>query len=291
MSLIKNIEIDTLRLRNLQVRDAKNNPVSSGFQLYALGDGTTSWSPGVNAIQFGHLSTSVNTLNSTISYFGSTIVSSVETVISSVAANVYSTIYSISSLVALLQTYEINTAYTDAKVALYSTQVAANNLTIFQTITSSQTLINNTNQNVANIATRLFTEIYSVSTSISTTNDRISKNSTSITSTLFGPFSTYVTSTFLVYSSIQGVNFVTLEKLIQANIAFTQSTFTNITSSQNKFVISLNSINSSQTAELNALSTQVIIGLSTVYQSSIIYTNSAVSTLYISTNTLVQNSR
>jgi hypothetical protein len=215
----------------------------------------------------------------------------VETVISTVAANIYSTIYTISSLVTLLQTYEINTAYTDAKVALYSTQVAANNLTIFQTITASQTLNNITNQNIANIATQLFTEIYSVSTAVITTNDRVSKNSTFVTSTLFGPFSTFVTSTFLVYSSIQGINFVTLEKLIEANIAFTESTFTNITSSQNKFVITLNSTNVSQTAALNALSTQVIIGMSTTYQSSIIYTDSEISTLYISTTTLIQNSR
>lgn len=291
MSLIKNIEIDTLRLRNLQVRDAKNNPVSSGFQLYALGDGTTSWSPGVNAQQFIYLSSSVNNLNSTINYFGSTVVSTVEIVISTVAANIYSTIYTLSSLVTLLQTYEINTAYTDAKVALYSTQVAANNLTIFQTIVSSQILYTQTNQNIANIATQLFTEIYNVSTAVSSTNGRISKTSTIVTSTLFGGLSTFVTSTFIGYSSIQGANFVTLEKLIEANIAFTESTFTNITSSQNKFVVSLSSISLSQTAALNALSTQVIIGLSTVYQSSIIYTNSAISTLYMSTTTLVQNSR
>lgn len=291
MSLIKNIEIDTLRLRNLQVRDAKNNPVSSGFQLYALGDGTTTWSPGVNAQQFIYLSSSVNNINSTITHFGSTVVSSVELVISTVAANIYSTIYTLSSLVTLLQTYEINTAYTDAKVALYSTQAAANNLTIFQTITSSQTLYNLTIQNTATIATQLFTEIQNVSTAVSTTNGRISKTSTVVTSTLFGSLSTFVTSTFTVYSSIQGANFVTLEKLIEANIAYTESTFTNITSSQNKFVVSLSTINVSQTAALNALSTQVITDMSTVYQSSIIYTNSAISTLYISTTTLVQNSR
>ena len=123
MSLIKNIEIDTLKLRALQVRDTLNNPISSGFQLFALGDGTTYWSAGITTQQFVNLSTSLEQNQSTLDNIESTITSTLDNALSTLTTEVFSSINSISTFVGMVQDYSINTVYTDAAIGQLSSNI------------------------------------------------------------------------------------------------------------------------------------------------------------------------
>jgi hypothetical protein len=283
MSLIKNIEIDTLKLRNLQVRDNQNNPISTGFHIYANGDGTTYWSTGVNAQEFINLSTNVDNVNSTLVKFQSSATSTIRNITSSLAAEVFSSIYSLSSFIQNLQTYSINTAYTDAALAQYSTGVEQKLTTTYQTIDSSELLYNLAIDNTAQVASQIYNDINTTNNTIVSTNAIIAKNSTITTSTLFGNLSTYTTSTFSGIFVIESTNFGVLSALILANVAFTENSLEEISTSQGKVVSSITNVPFQLASTIGVTSTMVSQGMSTTYVSSMIYTNSAISTLYIST--------
>jgi len=291
MSLIKNLEIDTLKLRNLQVRDSQNNPVSSGFHIYANGDGTTYWSSGVNAQQFIDLSTSVDDVESTLVNFQSSATSTIINITSTLAAEVFSSIYSLSSFIKNLQTYSINTAYTDAAIAQYSTGVEQQLTTVYQTIESSVTLFNLGLQNTQQTAAAIYHDLNITNSTIISTNAIIAKNSTITTSTLFGGLSTYTTSTFNGVFIVESTNFGVLGGLILANVAYTENSLNEISTSQGQVVSSIANVPLQLTSTIIVTSTMISKGMSTSYISSVNYTNSAISTLYQSTCVIVSTTR
>lgn len=291
MSLIKNLEIDTLKLRNLQVRDSQNNPVSTGFHIYANGDGTTYWSSGVNAQQFIDLSTTVEDVESTLVNFQSSATSTIRNITSSLAAEVFSSIYSLSSFIKNLQTYSINTAYTDAAIAQYSTGVEQQLTTVYQTIESSVTLFNLGLQNTEDTADAIYIDINQINSTIVSTNAIIAKNSTITTSTLFGGLSTYTASTFFGVFINESTNFGVLGGLILANVAFTENALNDISTSQGQVVSSIANVPLQLTSTIIVTSTMIVQGMSTSYISSVNYTNRAISTLYQSTITIVSTTR
>ena len=291
MSLIKNLEIDTLRLRNLQVRDSQNNPILSGFHIYATGDGTTYWSTGVNAHQFIDLSTTVTKIDSTLTNYNSTITSTIIVIASSIAATFYSTIYSLSSFINILTTYSINTAYTDAALSQYSSYVGHDLITHYQTIQSSLTLYRMSYDTIMSSYNVIYVDIHKLSSSIYSTNLLIASNSTITTSTIFGKLSSYTVSTCNGYSTINGLQYTTLEKLIEANIAYTQSTFNIIASSQVALLSTIIYVDTTQLSSFYTTSTLISKTVSSCYQSSVIYTNVSISTLYISTTNQIAITR
>lgn len=284
MSLIKNIEIDTLKLRNLVVKDNLNNPVLSSFQLFAAGDGNTYWSTGVDAQQFIDLSTQVNGVNSTLQNFESTASSTIRNITSSLEAEVFSSIYSLSSFIKNLETYSINTTYTDAAIAQYSTGLQSTLTTKYQTIASSLTLFSLGLQNTSTTAAQIGMQIAATNASIQSTNALVARNSTITRSTLFNNQSTYTTSTFNGVFQLESTNFGTLNTLILANVAYTNNSLNNISTSEGQVLSSIANIPVLLTSTIVAASTLVSFGLSTSYVSSVNYTNSKISTLYISTN-------
>ena len=284
MSLIKNIEIDTLRLRNLVVKDNQNNPVLSSFHLYAAGDGTTFWSTGVDAQEFIDLSTQVNGVNSTLQNFESTVTSTIRIITSSLEAQVFSSIYSLSSFLVNLQTYSINTTYTDAALAQYSTGVETTLTTRYQTIASSLTLFSLGLQNTSTTASQIGLQIAATNANIVVTNALVATNSTITRSTLFNKLSTYTTSTFTGVFNMESTNFGTLNTLILANVAYTNNSLNNISTSEGQVVSSITNIPILLTSTIVAASTFAYFGLSTSYMSSVNYTNAAINKLYVSTN-------
>lgn len=284
MSLIKNIEIDTLKLRNLVVKDNQNNPVLSSFHLYAAGDGTTFWSTGVDAQQFINLSTKVNNVNSTLQNFESTATSTIRNITSSLEADVFSSIYSLSSFIVNLQTYSINTTYTDAAIAQYSTGVETTLTTRYQTIASSLTLFTLGLQNTSTSVSQIGVQIAATNASVVATNALIARNSTITRSTLFNNQSTYTTSTFTGLFQLESTNFGTLNTLILANVAYTTNSLNNISTSEGQVLSSISNVPVLLTSTIVAASTLAFFGLSTSYVSSVNYTNAAINTLYISTN-------
>lgn len=284
MSLIKNIEIDTLKLRNLVVKDNQNNPVLSSFHLYAAGDGTTFWSTGVDAQQFINLSTKVNNVNSTLQNFESTATSTIRNITSSLEADVFSSIYSLSSFIVNLQTYSINTTYTDAAIAQYSTGVETTLTTRYQTIASSLTLFTLGLQNTSTSVSQIGVQIAATNASVVATNALIARNSTITRSTLFNNQSTYTTSTFTGLFQLESTNFGTLNTLILANVAYTTNSLNNISTSEGQVLSSISNVPLLLTSTIVAASTLAFFGLSTSYVSSVNYTNAAINKLYISTN-------
>lgn len=284
MSLIKNIEIDTLKLRNLVVKDNQNNPVLSSFHLYAAGDGTTFWSTGVDAQQFINLSTKVNNVNSTLQNFESSATSTIRNITSSLEADVFSSIYSLSSFIVNLQTYSINTTYTDAAIAQYSTGVETTLTTRYQTIASSLTLFTLGLQNTSTSVSQIGVQIAATNASVVATNALIARNSTITRSTLFNNQSTYTTSTFTGLFQLESTNFGTLNTLILANVAYTTNSLNNISTSEGQVLSSISNVPLLLTSTIVAASTLAFFGLSTSYVSSVNYTNAAINKLYISTN-------
>ena len=61
MATLKTLEIDTVKIRSLQVAAKDNIYIPSNYELYSKGDGTTYWSTGVTGAQFLNLSTTVST--------------------------------------------------------------------------------------------------------------------------------------------------------------------------------------------------------------------------------------
>lgn len=287
MSLIKNIEIDTLKLRNLITRDSQNNPVLSSFQLYAAGDGTTFWSTGVDAQQFINLSTKVNSADSTLQNFESSATSTIRNITSTLEAEVYSSIYSISSFIVNLQNYSINTTYTDAALAQYSTGVESTLTAKYQTIASSLTIFNLGLQNTSTTAAQIGVQIAATNANIVVTNALVARNSTITTSTLFNNMSTYTTSTFTGVFNLQSTNFYTLNSLILANVAYTNNSLNNISTSEGQVVSSITNIPVLLASTIAAASSFAAFSLSTSYVSSVNYTNRSISTLYFSTNTQI----
>lgn len=313
MSLIKNIEIDTLKLRSLIVRDSKNNPVSEGFQLYANGDGTTYWSSGVNAQQFINLSSFATATNSTLTNFVSSASSTLSNLNSTSESLLLSTINSVSSYVASANTIAMFEQYADAGVQNYSSMLGSTLVNTYQTIESSITLFNSSLENTSTTAASIYStldgttiieannlssvkgQIYSsiayTSSLIVSTNAQIAFNSTITTSTLFGNLSTYTVSSFAAVAVVASTNFGVSNSLILANVAYTVNSLATLSTSQGQVVSSISFVPVALTSTLSATSTLIAQGQSTSYVSSVNYTNRAISTLFISTTTTISTVR
>ena len=223
--------------------------------------------------------------------YNSSITSTIIIIGSTIASIGLSTIYSLSTFVDSLATYSINTAYTDASIEQYSTYIGNDLLNNYQTIQSSLTLYRMSYDNALSTSNAIYLDIRTLSSSLQSTNRIVARNSTITTSTLFGNLSTYTVSTFNEFSTIGGLQFTTLEKLIEANIAYTQSTFNTIISSQVTLYSTFSTVIKNQTSSFITTSTLISQTVSSCYQSSIIYTNTKISTVYVSTTNQISSIR
>lgn len=286
MSLIKNLEIDTLKLRNLQVKDSYNNPISSGFHLYANGDGTTYWSSGVDAQEFINLSTSIDETNSTLANLESSIGATLSSYCSTTTAEVISSFNSVSTFYGSIVTFEQAQAYIDATMPLYfSTYNGSTIQPTYQTIISSIALYNSNNQSIASTYSSLTIQIGIVSSHLTSTNLLVISSYSSLTVQI-GVVSSHLTSTNLytisTFSSvyaIESTNFNVLNTLIVGNILYTSTTFSQLNSSQISIFSTLSTIPIVLTSTFNANSSLTATSVSTSYASSIAFTSLTVSSL------------
>jgi len=192
MSLIQNLEIDTLRLRNLLVRNPDNTTIPSSFQLYSRGDGKTYWSTGVDAQQFINLSSQVSSNTTRISTLVIQAFSTFQGGLSTLSTYITSTLFGFSTVAInadLLSTVEgldqltftlsgelISTqfAYTtlDSTNAL-STQINSSILSTSQTsvdnFSTLSSYIQTTNLNLYLNVSTLYVNINSLSTNVGST--------------------------------------------------------------------------------------------------------------------------
>ena len=212
MATLKTLEIDTLKLRSLQITTSNNVYIPADFQLYSKGDGTTYWSTGVTAIQFIKLSTTVS------SFEYSTLLA-----LSSLRSELYSTLFGFSTFAFNLSTYEVCLKYTDLKVSELSTNLVsyiANSYATKGSVSILSTLISSN-------YTTLNKKIESGLSSLSTIIDKIEFNyeniSTLLQSTAIDTITQNTESTFRVLFADNSTNKYRFQKALVNNTLYLEN--------------------------------------------------------------------
>ena len=174
MSLIQNLEIDTLRLRNLLVRNPDNTTIPSSFHLYSRGDGKTYWSSGVDAQQFITLSSQVSTNTSNFSTLVVQAFSTFQNGLSSMSSYINSTLYGFSTVATnaeMISTVEgLNQLTFTLSGELISTQLA------YTTLDSTNALSTQINSSILSTSQTSLDNFSTLSSYIQTTNIALGLN-------------------------------------------------------------------------------------------------------------------
>jgi len=197
MSLIQNLEIDTLRLRNLIVRNPDNTPIPSTFHLYSRGDGKTYWSTGVDAQQFINLSSVVSTNQNRISTLVVAATSSINGGLSSVYNSLTSTLYGFSTFATNLSTYDVTMSVITAEINSLSTMVYST-FSTYTTLDSTNELSTQLNLSILSTSATAQTQYILLSSYNQSTINRISSN----VDTVYTAFTNYSTTTGSTFSSV-----------------------------------------------------------------------------------------
>jgi len=168
MSLIQNLEIDTLRLRNLLVRNPDNTTIPSSYHLYSRGDGKTYWSTGVDAQEFITLSSQVSTNTTRFSTLVIQAYSTIQSGLSSLSSYITSTLYGFSTVATnadLISTVEgLVLSQSTISGELISTQAA------YTTLDSTNTLSTQINSSILSTSQTTVDNFSTLSYYIQSTN-------------------------------------------------------------------------------------------------------------------------
>jgi len=209
MATLKTLEIDTLKIRTLQVTAKDNIFYPLDFQLFSKGDGTTYWSTSVAAIQFINLSTTVST-NQTLNINN----------LSSLTSELYSTLYGFSTLAYNLSTYEICLKYTDAQVGNLSSQLTSYIINTYETQGAADLMQALLTSNINQVSNNLTAVTSTLSTQIDYTNYKLETQSTFIQSQLVEANSTFMASTFTGLKQISAENKLLFEQALINNAVY-----------------------------------------------------------------------
>ena len=151
MSLIKSLEIDTLKVRDVLVKTADNSVYPVNYQMYSKGDGTTFWAPGVTAGQVTSISSQISGNTSSITATAVTASTSLSLAISTTYSGLTSTLYSISSFSQNLSTFSAATTYTDVAITTYSTALATQIAATYSSKEDTRILATQLNEQIFNL--------------------------------------------------------------------------------------------------------------------------------------------
>ena len=290
MALFKSLEIDTLKLRNLNIVNADNSLIPSSFHLYSRGDGTTYWSTGNTAQEFINLSTTVSTNHIlTTRQIQSTNQIIVDTA-SSLQSGFNSSIMGISTFATNLNTYSTTLNYVDTQLGIYSTNM---NTTLVNDYTTRATT-----SLLSTIVISLFLQGQAnLQSSINILNAADAANKSSITdifvetSTIYRNISTFEASTFAGYSSLISTNYGSTQQTILSSIyylkSYTDLAAANLTTQLNTVNNSLASSITNTNNTLYTLTTNLANQIQSTFYSSLGYTDRSIGNLYASTQVLV----
>lgn len=268
MSLIQNLEIDTLRLRNLLVRNSDNTTVPAKYQLYSNGDGRTYWSTGYDNQQFINLSSqvSVNTANFT------NVIRIASTSIAGALNSTISTVYGFSTFAYNLSTFSAATAYTDQQIQLLGCEIV---------ILLSTSYVSKDDLGVA--STAIYAALASTSDGLtSSINDLSSQNASTLLliSSLadinvgqLAAFSTYTGSTFQGVFIIESTNYGTLATTIDGQKIYFDGEIAALSSNLGLQSQITNGFPSSLAATASTLSTAIAVGDISTLRLANIYTS------------------
>ena len=294
MSLIQNIEIDTLRLRNLIVRYPDNSVIPSSHQLYSKGDGGTYWSTGVTAQQFITLSTQVSTNVGNFTILASTSQSSIIGGLSSLNEALVSTLYGFSTFSQNLSTFSAATAYTDQQISDISGYFATE-LQLYTALESTNEFSTSINLALLSTSDSLQSTLNNMSSYTQSTNNNLAQLSTNV-GIKFESISTSNGSTFSSVFLQQSIIYVSTQQLVFDNVSYLETKINEISTTVVNQGTLINTFPSSLSATASSLSTAIRLGDIATLASSIAFTNainaSTISTLnsgLASTTTQLRN--
>jgi hypothetical protein len=286
MSLIQNLEIDTLRLRNLLVRNPDNTPIPANYHLYSKGDGGTYWSTGVDARQFTSLSSQVSTNTGNFT----NVIRIASTSIAGALNSTISTVYGFSTFAQNLSTYSAATAYTDQQIQLLGCEIVINLSTYY---------VSKDDLGVA--STAIYAALTSTSDGLTSSINTLSSQNastllliSSITDVNIGQIqalSTYTASTFGGVFVIESTNYGTLATTIDGQKIYFDGQISVLSSNVGAQAQITNGTTSTLAAATSTLSTAIAVGDISTLRLANIYTSTTQIQTLSTTNSLISSMR
>jgi len=313
MSLIKSLEIDTLRVRDVLIKTADNSNYPANYQIFSRGDGTTYWAPGVTAAQVLSISSQLTGNTSSITGNAATASTSLAAAISSSYTSLTSTLYSISTFTQNLSTFSAGTAYTDIAIATYSTALAAQIASTYTRIVDTENLsaqlnsaIVSSNGSISNQINTMSQEIVfiNIATQFLSTNvsNKITELSTYVTeiSTAQGSTNTVLQNQINTNKSTLDSNIESLSTVVGSNYEITQnypSTWaaadaalsSNIANSAVQVLAAANEFTSENISSVLSTTTHALNVTSDAFMFLINFTNTQVNNSIVSSATGIMN--
>ena len=285
MSLLQTLEIDTLKLRNLQFRNPDNSVIPSDMQLYAKGDGRTYWSTGVTSKQFTGLSTQVSINTANFNQYVSVASTTFAGDLSTLNYDLNSTLRGFSTFAINQSTFSTTVSFTNSTLAAYSTMDISTTAAKYQTIFSSNLVSTQINSSLISSNLYLTNFIQAVSTYGISTQIQLNNTSTFLTSTVYRGASTYTGSTFQgVYNQISSVNYG-LQNLIFNNTFFLNTQINSVSTASGLNFQVISTYPANVASQVSSLSTSIGMNSLSTLVSANAFTSQLVSTV-ISTTTL-----
>jgi hypothetical protein len=285
MSLLQTLEIDTLKLRNLQFRNPDNSVIPSDMQLYAKGDGKTYWSTGVTARQFRGLSSQVSVNTANFAQYVSVASTTFAADLSTLNYDLNSTLRGYSTFAINQSTFSTTVSFTNSTLAAYSTMDISTTAAKYQTIFSSNLVSTQINSSLISSNLYLTNFIQAVSSYGISTQIQLNNTSTFLTSTVYRGASTYTGSTFQgVFNQISSVNFG-LQNLIFNNTFFLNTQINSVSTASGLNFQVISTYPANVASQVSSLSTAIGMNSLSTLVSANAFTSRLVSTV-ISTTTL-----
>lgn len=184
MATLKTLEIDTLKLRSLQISAKDNVFYPKDFHLYTNKDGTTYWSTGVTGIQFINLSTTVST-NQVDN----------KNRFKNITDEVFSTLFGFSTFAYNVSTYEVTLKYTDEQITKVKSEITSYVANTYQTQVTANKMFKLLQTTVTTNNDIITASVSSLSTLVDKIDFKYENQSTILQSTVIQGMSTTTGST------------------------------------------------------------------------------------------------
>jgi len=285
MALFKSLEIDTLKVRTLLIANPDNSAIPKDFHIYSNGDGKTYWSTGVNASQFISLSTSVSTYENITTNL-------VINTASTTKGEITSSIVGISSFAVNLSTLALTTAYVNSTLGAFSSQLNVYDASTYTTKASTNLLISDIQNRLLSTQVDFQAQLSSLST-IDTKQQSSIQALFLADSTIYRTLSSYTGSTFAGHLEIISNSYNSTQLNIVSTSNYLSAYTTAINSSLSNGISTLNTGLSSNVStlnrEINNLNSTFQQSISSIYFSSLKYTDISIANIYSSTQTQIIN--
>jgi hypothetical protein len=277
MALFKSVEIDTLKLRTLLVSAPNNSNIPLNHILYSKGDGTTYWSTSINQTDYLRLSAQVSTNTNNIEILKNS---------TELRTELISTLYGFSTFANNLSTYSTTIFYVDTELDNYSTNIGTHLEQEYTLLSSTNTIFVTLSDKITDVRSTHISYINTLSTVDSNSESRINTLSTNIAN-----ISTYTGLKIQTIDSQIEIISTNVQNNNQTERHITNSTISteivDLTKKLKNEISTLSSNINTTNSNVSSISSFLNLKINDKYNSSIIYTNQSISSLFVSTLYLI----